>query len=338
MVRVSVVGTGSLGKEHARIYKQLHAEGLVHFVGVFDSDNELARKHAGLHGVTAFASLAEACNASDAFSIVTPTTTHFEIASALLQQGKHVMIEKPMSETAVQAAELVQLGKKHSCIIQVGHIERFNPVFSKLEQVAKAPRFIEAHRLSPYPGRSTDIGVVLDLMIHDLDVVLAFVRSKIVSVDAVGISVLSTTEDIANARLKFENGCVANLTASRISPERMRKIRVFSGGDNPNYLSLDYREQKGFLYRIARDGEKETPLIRKLLTSETAAIVSEFAGKRIVREPVQIEREEPLRLELSHFIKCIELRQTPKVSGEEAVKSIELALQITQIIQSEGSR
>lgn len=338
LIRVSVVGTGSLGKEHARIYKQLHADGLVHFAGVYDSDGDLARKHAGIHGVTAFTSLAEAANASDAFSIVTPTSTHFEIATTLLEQGKHVLVEKPMTETAAQAAALVQLGKKHSCIIQVGHVERFNPVFNRLQEVAKVPRFIEAHRLSPYPGRSTDIGVVLDLMIHDLDVVLAFVRSKIVSVDAVGISVLSTSEDIANARLKFENGCVANLTASRISPERMRKIRVFSGGEHPSYVSLDYREQKGFLFRLAKDGEKETPLIRKLLTSETSAVVSEFAGKRIVREPVQIEREEPLKLELIHFIECVELRQTPIVSGEEAVKTIELALEITRIIQSEGSR
>ena len=152
--------------------------------------------------------------------------------------------------------------------MQVGHVERFNPVFNYLESVATEPRFIETHRLSPYPARSTDIGVVLDLMIHDLDVVLAFVKSPVTSVDAVGIPVLSKSEDIANARLRFANGCVANLTVSRVSPERMRKIRVFSGGETPSYISLDYRAQEGFIYRIARDGEEESSLLKKLLRAE----------------------------------------------------------------------
>jgi predicted dehydrogenase len=163
-----------------------------------------------------------------------------------------------MTDDTAQAAELVQLAQQKNCVLQVGHVERFNPVFKYLETAAPEPRFIECHRLSPYPARSTDIGVVLDLMIHDLDVVLAFVKSPVTSVDAVGIPVLSKSEDIANARLRFANGCVANLTASRVSPERMRKIRVFSGPTNPCYISLDYRAQEGFIYRIARDGEEES--------------------------------------------------------------------------------
>src|SRR5207253_5394805 len=149
------------------------------------------------------------------------------------------------------AADLIRLAQLNNCVLQVGHVERFNPVFKYLETVATEPRFIETHRLSPYPARSTDIGVVLDLMIHDLDVVLAFVRSPVTSVDAVGIPVLSKSEDVANARLRFANGCVANVTVSRVAPERMRKIRVFSGGDSPSYISLDYRVQEGFIYRIA---------------------------------------------------------------------------------------
>ncbi len=215
----------------------------------------------------AFDSVAEAAAASDALNIVTPTSTHFEIAKTLLQQGKHVLVEKPMTDNAAQAAELVQLAQQNNCVLQVGHVERFNPVFKYLETVAPEPRFIETHRLSPYPARSTDIGVVLDLMIHDLDVVLAFVKSPVTSVDAVGIPVLSKSEDIANARLRFANGCVANLTVSRVSPERMRKIRVFSGGEAPSYISLDYRAQEGFIYRIARDDEEESSMLKKVLAA-----------------------------------------------------------------------
>src|SRR5205085_2497525 len=197
-------------------------------------------KCAEKYRIRAFASSEEAAEASDALSVVTPTTTHFALAKALLAQGRHVLLEKPMTDNAAQAAELVQLAQQHNTVLQVGHVERFNPVFNYLETVATEPRFIETHRLSPYPKRSTDIGVVLDLMIHDLDVVLAFVKSPVTSVDAVGIPVLSQSEDIANARLRFANGCVANLTVSRVSPERMRKIRVFSRGPATSYISLDY--------------------------------------------------------------------------------------------------
>ena len=223
-------------------------------------------------------------------------------------------------------------------MLQVGHVERFNPVFKYLETVATEPRFIETHRLSPYPARSTDIGVVLDLMIHDLDVVLAFVKSPVISLDAVGIPVLSKSEDIANARLRFANGCVANLTASRISPERMRKIRVFSGGAITSYISLDYRAQEGFIYRVARDGEEESSLLKKLLRGKDSTIVSEFGGKRIVREPVPIAKEEPLKLELQHFIECVRAHRMPDVSGESAKKALDVAFEITRQIRMDGSR
>ncbi len=333
-IRVSVVGTGSLGKEHARIYAGLAAAGKVHFSGLCDAVPERARALADKYGVKAFGTPEEATAASDALSIVTPTTTHFELAEALLRHGKHLLVEKPMTDSAAQAAQLVQLAQQHNCVLQVGHVERFNPVFNYLQTVATDPRFIEAHRLSPYPARSTDIGVVLDLMIHDLDVVLAFVKAPVTSVDAVGIPVLSNSEDIANARLRFASGCVANLTASRISPERMRKIRVFSGGTGPSYISLDYRVQEGFIYRLARDSEPESSLLKKLLHSKESTIVSEFAGKRIVREPVPIAKDEPLRLELSHFVECVRAHRTPVVSGESAKRALDLALEITAQIQS----
>jgi predicted dehydrogenase len=176
-----------------------------------------------------------------------------------------------------------------------------------------------------------DIGVVLDLMIHDLDVILALVRSPVVSMEAVGLPVLSQSEDIANARLRFANGCVANLTASRVYPERMRKIRVFT---LTSYISLDYRAQEGFIYRVAREGEEESSFLKKLLHAKDSAIVSQFAGKKIVREPVPIEKDEPLKLELLDFVRCIQSHLTPKVSGAAAKRALDLALEITRQIQS----
>ncbi|MDB6123538.1 MAG: Oxidoreductase domain protein [Pedosphaera sp.] len=336
-IKVAVVGTGSLGKEHVRIYAELAKAGLVQLVGVYDASPDTAHKIAAKHGVKAFGTVADAAAASDAVSLVTPTVTHFELAKMLLQQGKHVLVEKPMTDDSAQATELVQLAQQHNCVLQVGHVERFNPVFNYLETVATHPRFIETHRLSPYPARSTDIGVVLDLMIHDLDVVLAFVKSPVTSVDAVGIPVLSKSEDIANARIRCANGCVANLTASRVSPERMRKIRVFSGGKTTSYVSLDYRAQEGYIYRIARDGEEESSLLKKLLAAKDSTIVSEFGGKRIVREPVPIEKAEPLKLELQSFVNCVHARQTPVVSGASAKLALDLAFEITRQIQ-EGIR
>src|SRR6185436_5149051 len=175
-VRVAVLGTGSLGKEHARIYSEMAAAGQVEFAGIYDIAAETARRIADKYKTRAFGSVADAAASSDALNIVTPTTTHFELACSLLQQGKHLLVEKPMTDNTAQASELLQLARQHKCIVQAGHVERFNPVFKYLQGVATEPRFIETHRLSPYPARSTDIGVVLDLMIHDLDVVLAFVN------------------------------------------------------------------------------------------------------------------------------------------------------------------
>ena len=333
-IKVAVIGVGALGQHHARYYADLSASGVVEFVGVCDEDTVRAEEIATKHGVSVLNNVAEAAEVADAISIVTPTITHFELARELLEERRHVLVEKPMTEQASQAAELVQLAQDNNSVLQVGHVERFNPVFDYLQEAASDPRFIETHRLSPYPKRSIDIGVVLDLMIHDLDAVMAFVNSTITDIDGVGVSVLSESEDIANARLKFQNGCVANLTASRVSPERMRKIRVFSGGERTSYISLDYQKQEGYIYRIARDGEEESSLWKKLLRAKDSSIVSEFGGKRIVREPVPIEKDEPLKLELAHFIECAQERLTPKVSGESASQALEVALEITRQIQA----
>jgi len=343
-IKVAVLGTGSLGQHHTRIYSELHAAGTVELTGIYDAHAETARKIAEKHKLHVFNSIAAAAAASDALNIVTPTVTHFDLAKQLLNQGKHVLVEKPMTEKTEQAAALIELAQKNNCVLQVGHVERFNPVFAFLQTVATEPKFIECHRLSPFPARSTDNGVVLDLMIHDLDVVLAFVKSPVTSVDAVGSPVLSKSEDIANVRLRFANGCVANLTASRVSPERMRKIRVFSGPTNPCYISLDYRLQEGFIYRLAHEDAQSSSTLKKIMAAKLgigkdSALVSEFAGKKIMREPVPITKDEPLKLELQHFIECVHQKQTPLVSGESAKQALDLAFEITrQIQQSNGTK
>ena len=331
-VKVAVLGVGSLGKEHARIYAELAASSLVEFVGVHDPDSAAAQRISSQYGVPSFASIDEASAKAEALSVVTPTVTHHAIAKSLLLRSKHLLVEKPMTATTAEAGELVRLAQERQLVLQVGHVERFNPVFRYLESVVTEPRFIEVHRLSPFPARSTDIGVVLDLMIHDLDLILAFVKAPLTGLEAVGIPVLSASEDIANARLRFANGCVANLTASRISPERMRKIRVFSGGARPAYISLDYRAQEGFIYRLAGGEEKESSLLKKLLAGSSSAIISEFAGKKIVREPVPVEKDEPLKLELKSFVECVAAKATPVVSGASAKRALDLAVEITRLI------
>ena len=332
-VRVAVVGTGSLGKEHARIYAELATAGLVRLCGVMDLRPELAGEVASRWGVPVLASVGEVIDVAEAVSVVTPTVTHFDLARQLLAAGCHVLVEKPMTQEAGQAAELVELAQAQARVLQVGHVERFNPVFKYLQTVATDPQFIEVHRLSPYPARSTDVGVVLDLMIHDLDIVLAFVQSSVVSVEGVGLPVLSRSEDIANARLRFGNGCVANLTASRVSAERMRKIRVFSRGATASYVSLDYRAQAGYIYRLADDDAPQSSLLKKLLWAKDSTIVSQFGGRKIVREPVPIRKEEPLRLELQHFIETVRARSVPLVSGASAKAALDLALEISRQIE-----
>jgi predicted dehydrogenase len=329
LIRVGVIGTGSMGKNHARIFGEMPN---ARFTAVMDSRVETAQQIAAQYGGTPMTDLEQFAASVDAATIATPTVTHFEIAKALLERGKHVLVEKPFTETPEQARELCDLAHARGLVLQVGHIERFNPVMSALEQRLAAPRFIEATRLSPYPGRSLDVGVVLDVMIHDLEIILHLVRSPWVQVDAVGVPILSKREDIANVRIRFENGCVANITASRISQDKLRKIRLFQPDA---YLSLDYQKQEGYLLRLAEEGEKESTFLGKLLGAASGGtIVTEFAGKRIVREPVPIEKDEPLKRELHSFVDCARAGVQPKVSGREATAALELALEITRQIEA----
>lgn len=332
-LRTGVVGVGHMGINHARIYSELKHSTLA---AVYDANSATAASVASKYGTKATASLEEFAGLIDAATICTPTVTHYEIAKLLLARGKHLLIEKPIADTPAHARELAELAAKNGCVLQVGHVERFNPVLHALEAKLKNPRFLEVTRLSPYPNRSTDIGVVLDLMIHDLEIILHLIRSPIASVDPVGISVLGGGEDIANVRIRFENGCVANVTASRISQDRVRKIRVFQ---EDAYLSLDYKDQSGYMLRLARDDEQETSGIGKLIGLATdSKIVTAFNGRRIVREPVEVQQGEPLRIELESFLACAREGLSPKVTGHGAAAALELALDITRRIEEADPR
>lgn len=301
-IRTGVIGVGHMGKEHARIYASLDNCKLA---GVYDHSEAVAAKIAKQHKTAAFSEgqLDAFLEQVDAVSLATPTTYHFEIGKKVLEQGKHLLVEKPITNTTEEAMALVSLAKERGLVLQVGHIERFNPVMQALEERLTRPRFIEAHRLSPPPGRSMDISVVMDLMIHDLEIILHLVNSPVQSIDAVGVAVLSKSEDIANVRLRFENGCVANITTSRISPEKLRKIRVFQ---DDAYLSLDYQKQEGEIYR--KEGEK------------------------ITRDKIAVNKDEPLKRQLHSFVECIINKESPRVSGDHGTRALQLAARISDEI------
>ncbi|MEM6885024.1 MAG: Gfo/Idh/MocA family oxidoreductase [Verrucomicrobiota bacterium] len=299
-IKTGVIGVGSMGCSHARIYSELKQS---EFVGVYDPNKRQARKIAEQYGCQAFESLPEFLESVEAVSIAAPTSEHYRLAELCMDSGIHILVEKPLTPTTQEAMELVELAQKREVVLQVGHIERFNPVLKALEDRLTRPRFIEAHRLSPYPGRSLDIGVVMDLMIHDIEIILHLVRSPLQSADAVGVAVLSKSEDIANVRLRFENGCVANITTSRISPEKMRKIRVFQ---DDAYLSLDYQNQEGEIYKKGPFG--------------------------ISRNKIDVMKGEPLKNELSAFLDCVQTKGDPIVSGRHAAEALRVAAIICEQI------
>ena len=304
--KVGVAGVGAIGRNHARVMSEIAAgsEGRIEFSAIYDVDQARAAELAAQFGTTAVSDLKAFAEQVDAATVAVPTIFHKEVGGFLLEHGKHVLIEKPISDSLDEAQWLVNKAHEAGLILQVGHIERFNPVMRQLEERMNQPRFIEAHRLSPFPNRSMDIGVVLDVMIHDIEIVLHLVKSPLIDVDSIGIPVLTKREDIANARLKFENGCIANITASRVSPEKLRKIRVFQ---SESYLSLDYQEQSGWIYR--KD------------------------GMQIVREEVQVEKDEPLKCELAAFVECARQGKRPVVTGQEGTEALRIALQITEQIE-----
>lgn len=312
-VRVGVVGVGSLGQWHARIYSELAAAELV---GVYDINQARAEEIARRYHTRAIPDMAELAGMVAAASIVVPADKHFEAAAHFLKRGVHLLVEKPIATRMADAEAMVAAAQQKNLVLQVGHVERFNPVLQFLESILVRPRFIEAHRLQPYPParagqspRGTEVSVVLDLMIHDLEIILHLVRSPVREFHAVGVPVLSSSEDIANVRLEFENGCVANVTTSRISPEHLRKIRVFQ---EDAYISLDYEKQAGEIYR------------------KTEA--------RIERSKVPIEKGESLKNELTAFVECVQTRGTPVVSGEQAAEALKLAAAICRQIRDSDRR
>ena len=300
-INLALIGCGHLGCRHLKTFHALKHK--VNLVAICDHHPEQAQPLSKQYHVPVVEHYQSLVGQVDAVSICTPTTTHAAIGQFFLEHKVHTFIEKPISYTLKEAEILIHAAQTNHVKLQVGHVERFNSAFQAIAPIAASPLFIECHRLNLFPNRSLDIGVVMDLMIHDIDIILGLVRCPIKDIQAVGINVLTDKEDIANARLTFTNGCVGNITASRISPEVTRKIRLFIPDA---YISLDYVKQEAFIYN--KD------------------------GSGIHRKSLPIEKEEPLKKELEHFIDCIMQDKKPLVSGVEAREALKVALEITQKI------
>ncbi len=301
-LNVAIIGIGHLGSRHLKVYKEQLAD-KVNLIGICDLKADRTRKLAEHYKVSFFSDFKKFKGKVDAVNICVPTSSHFEVGQFFLKNNIHAFIEKPITMNVSEADKLIALAKKNSLKLQVGHVERFNAAFEAIQHIAQNPLFIECHRLNQFPNRSLDIGVIMDLMIHDIDIVLGLVKSPVKETRAVGVKVLTSLEDIANARLTFKNGCVCNLTASRVSEEVMRKIRIFLPD---TYISLDYVRQEAFVYKKN--------------------------GTQITKTSLPIEKEEPLKKELESFIDCVCHDQEPIVSGIEGRKALQVALNISQRI------
>jgi len=325
-LKVAVIGAGHLGKEHARIYSEIPE---VSLVGVVDTNKDTGEAVARRCKTRYYSSVKEVLNKVDVASVVVPTKSHYEITRDLLNNGIHVLVEKPMTGTVSEAEDLIKLSRQSSTILQPGYIERFNPALEAIKKLDVSVKFIECHRLSPFTFRSADIGVVLDLMIHDIDIILYLSKSKVKKIDAVGVNVIADKEDIANARIQFENGCVANITASRVSFEPMRRIRLFSEN---SYISLDYQKQEALIYK------KSPKLTLKSIDTKSKGVsnitdLKNFSfGDMLKIERIKMDNQEPLRKELESFIDCVKNGKQPVVSGEEGIKAIKIAALIREEI------
>ncbi len=318
-LKVAVIGVGHLGKEHARVYSELPGVALV---GVVDIQPQQAEKIAQQYHTKYFSNYKEVLDQAEAVSIAVPTKSHYSIAKDFLQHGIHVMIEKPMTGTVQEARELISISKAKGVVLQAGYIERFNPAIDAIKKLSINPRFIECHRLSPFTFRSADIGVVLDLMIHDIDILLHITGSKVKKFDAVGVNVISDKEDIANVRMQFQNGCVANVTASRVSITSMRKMRLFS---EDSYISIDYQKRDALIYKKSPKLTLKALDLSAMDVSTIADLKSYVFGDLLKVEHIKMDDCEPLKKELSSFVDCVVGRKEPVVSGEEGLKAIEVA-------------
>ncbi|MDR2981773.1 MAG: Gfo/Idh/MocA family oxidoreductase [Puniceicoccales bacterium] len=304
-IRCGVAGVGYLGQHHARIYDALPD---CELAGIFETNDARAAEICEKHKCRRFNSLEELGNSCDAVSIVVPTDKHCQVALALLETQCHLLIEKPLCTSLAEAEAILAKARAKDRIVQVGHIEHYNPVMSYLETAVNNPRYLTADRLAPFNPRGTEVGVVLDLMIHDIGIILQLVKSPVAHIDALGVNVISPYEDIANARITFANGAVANLNTSRVSMKKVRELRVFQPGA---YLSIDFMNQSGHLTRMQGDTIFD-----------------------IKREEIPIEKDEPLTRELSSFVQCVRNHVNPKVGTELGKSALEVAIQITDIIRS----
>lgn len=300
-IKIGVVGVGRLGSIHARILAGLAEAQLV---AVADINLKRAKKVARACHCQYFRDYHQLFGLIDAASIVVPTYLHYQIGRDFLQQNIHILVEKPFAGTVQEADSLLDLAKRKNLVLQVGHVERFNAAVQAIQRLPGRPKFIECHRLGPFAARVKDVGVVLDLMIHDIDIIMGLVNSPVKSIQAVGVNILTEHEDIANARINFKNGAVANITASRISPKSIRKIRLFQ--ENA-YISLDYEAQEALIY--------------------------EKRGNQIRRKKIDIKKEKPLEKELQSFIQCVREKRGPLVSGEEGRNALAIATEILRLIK-----
>lgn len=312
MLKVGVLGAGHLGKIHLKLLKQSEKYDLI---GFYDPNEENAEKVIGEFGYRKFKSLDELIEAVEVVDVVTPTLSHFEVAKKAITAGKHLFIEKPITNTFEEACELITLAKKHKVKGQVGHVERFNPAFRAVVSRIENPMFIEAHRLAEFNPRGTDVPVVLDLMIHDIDAILSVVKSKVKKINASGVSVISDTPDIANARIEFENGCVANLTASRISMKNMRKSRFFQ---RDAYISVDYLEKKCEVVKMKDAPENPDDFAMVLQNAEGIK-------KQIYFDNPEVAPNNAILDELETFADAINNNTTPIVSLEQGAEALRVA-------------
>ncbi len=321
---VGVIGVGHLGSLHAKMYAQIESAELV---GVVDADYSRAETVAKEYGTTAFKSVDELLGNVKAVSVVTPTISHADITRRAIEKSIHVLVEKPITRTIEEAESLVKLAKQQGVKIQVGHIERFNPALLALDKYHIRPMFVESHRLAQFNPRGTDVAVVLDLMIHDIDIIMSFVQSPVKSIEANGIAVVSDNVDIANARIQFENGCVANVTASRISQKKMRKMRMFQ---RDAYISVDFSEGLAEVFRLVDENDESAKATMML-----GAIEAGTKKRNIVYEQPEIKEVNALKYELEMFIDAVQNDKEPMVTGEEGMQALKIANDIMEKIKQQ---
>ena len=323
MIKIGVLGVGHLGKIHLQCLGQLHGRFLL--TGFYDPDAGRAGEVEREFGLRRFGSVEELLAAVEAVDIVTPTVTHYELARTALEQGKHLFIEKPVTHTLEEARALIRLRDERKAIVQVGHVERFNPALLSLEGVSLEPMFIEGHRLAMFNPRGTDVSVVHDLMIHDLDILLKIVSSEVAQVSASGVAVVSETPDICNARIEFANGCVANLTASRISLKQMRKMRLFQ---RDAYISLDFLDKQAQIVRLVDPAGPAHPSGAPLMELPTAR-----GPRQLYVEMPRIEPVNAIKMELETFAESIAAGRPPEVTLEDGYRALHVAEWISREIE-----